>query len=94
VAAAISPDETKAYIANYGDGTVSEIDLVNVQKTRTIAVMSHPASVTFDSNENLWVGGQGGVMKVNVSGWFVASSRGGSGKLNSLTGGRFSSRPV
>jgi YVTN family beta-propeller protein len=84
VAAAISPDETKAYIANYGDGTVSEIDLVNVQKTRTIAVMSHPASVTFDSNENLWVGGQGGVMKVNVSGWFVASSTPIDGTVNGM----------
>jgi YVTN family beta-propeller protein len=85
VAAAISPDETKAYIANYGDGTVSEIDLVNVQKTRTIAVMSHPASVTFDSNGNLWVGGQGAVMNVNVSGWFIASSTPIDGTVNGMS---------
>jgi len=74
VAAVISPSETMAYIANYDDGTISEVDLVGLIQTKTIRVMDHPASLAFDSNWNLWVGGQGSVVNVNVSGWFIASS--------------------
>jgi len=59
VAAVINPAGTLAYVANYARRTISEISLQNVGVTRTLAVAAHPTAVAFDSNGNLWVGGQG-----------------------------------
>jgi YVTN family beta-propeller protein len=74
VAAAINRTETFAYVANYADNTVSEVNLSNLQQTRTIAVMTHPSSLTFDTSGNLWVGGQGSVMMISIPSWAVAST--------------------
>jgi YVTN family beta-propeller protein len=74
VAAAINPTGTLAYIANWGSGTLSEINLSNVQVTRTLNVMAHPTSVVFDSAGNLFVGGQGSVQSVNLSNWSVSNT--------------------
>jgi YVTN family beta-propeller protein len=85
VAAAINPAETMAYIANYQDGTVSEVSLSTLSQTRTIAVMAHPSSVTFDNNGNLWVGGQGSLMNINISNWAVASTTAIDGTVNGMS---------
>ncbi len=74
VAAVINSAGTLAYIANYGSGTISEINLANVQLTRTLSVMSHPTALSYDSSGNLWVGGQGYLKKINISTWAVAST--------------------
>lgn len=74
VAAVINSAGTMAYIANYGSGTISEINLSSVQQSRTIAVGAHPTSVTFDSNGNLWVGGQGLLQSINVTNWSISNS--------------------
>jgi hypothetical protein len=71
VAAVIDPSESLAYIANYGDSTISEVDLGNVHLTRTLGVMTHPTSVAFDSNGNLWVGGQGNLQMIDRTNWAV-----------------------
>jgi YVTN family beta-propeller protein len=85
VAATINSAQTMAYVANYADGTISEVNLSTLQQTRTIPVMSHPASVTFDTNGNLWVGGQGAVMNVDVIHWLVASSEPVNGTINGMS---------
>lgn len=85
IAAVINGSETMAYIANYDDGTISEVDLNALIQTRTIRVMDHPASVAFDSNGNLWVGGQGAVMNVDVFDWLIASSTPVNGTVNGMS---------
>ena len=85
VAAAITTDNTHAYIANYGSGTVSEIDLANVLVSRTIGVMPQPASLVLDTNGNLWIGGQGYLDEVNLASWTVVSSTAVDGTINGLS---------
>jgi YVTN family beta-propeller protein len=74
VAATINPSGTLAYIANYGSGTISEINLQTVQVTRTLSVTTHPTSVAFDSNGNLWVGGQGYLQLINITNWSAGTA--------------------
>ncbi len=74
VAAVINPAGTMAYIANYGSGTISEISLQNVQVTRTLAVAAYPTSVAFDSNGNLWVGGQGSLQLISLLDWSISTT--------------------
>lgn len=71
VSAAINPAGTFAYIANYSDSTISEVNLQTVQNTRTLSVPSHPTAVSFDYNGNLWVGGQGYLQLINIASWTV-----------------------
>lgn len=85
VSAVVNSDQTKAYVANYADGTVSEIDLVNAQKTRDIYVMTHPTAVSIDNTGKLWVGGQGYLKSVNLSTGTVASSIPVDGTVNGLS---------
>lgn len=85
VAAVINSAETMAYVANYADGTVSEINLNTVAATRTLSVMSHPAALAFDSSGNLWVGGQGAVAQVSIPNWSVTSSFSVDGTVNSMS---------
>lgn len=56
---------TKAYVVNYEGGSLVELDLLNLSLLRSMNVMSHPTSITKDSNGNLWVGGQGSIVEVN-----------------------------
>jgi YVTN family beta-propeller protein len=85
VAAAINSAETMAYVANYADNTVSEVNLSTLQQTRIIGVMTHPASLTFDASGNLWVGGQGAVDSINIGSWTVASSTAVNGTVNGMS---------
>jgi hypothetical protein len=85
VAAAINSAETFAYVANYQDGTVSEVDLQNLIQTRVLSVMTHPTSVTFDSNGNLWVGGQGSVSEINLSSWSAGATYPVDGTVNGMS---------
>jgi len=74
VAAAINPAGTLAYIANYGSGTISEVNLANVAVTRTLSVGTHPTAVSFDTNKNLWVGGQGYLQLIDTTNWATSST--------------------
>jgi len=84
VAAVINSAETMAYIANYTDGTVSEVNLSTLAVTRTISVMACPTSLSFDASGNLWIGGQGYVDEVSLSNWVVASSTPVDGTINEM----------
>jgi hypothetical protein len=74
VAATINPAGTLAYIANYGSATISEVDLQNVYVTRTLNVMAHPTTVAYDTNGNLWVGGQGSIQLINTTNWAISAT--------------------
>jgi hypothetical protein len=74
----------KAYVANYGGGTISEVDLTSLTVTRTLTVMSHPTSVTFDTSNNLWVGGQGAIDKISLSGWSISSTTSVDGTVQNM----------
>lgn len=84
VAASISSDESTGYIANYADGTISVVDLVNLQVTRTITVMPHPTALSLDSSGNVWVGGQGSVERINANTRAVDSTIQIDGSVNSM----------
>jgi len=72
VAAALSTSKL-LYVANYGDGTISEVDTTNLIQNRTLAVVQHPTSVAFDPSGTLWVGGQGSICPVSISNWSVGT---------------------
>ena len=84
VAAVINSSETTAYIANYGSGTISEVNLVSLAVTRNLSVMAHPTTLAFDSSGNLWVGGQGYVQKITLSSWSVASTTAVDGTIQTM----------
>lgn len=81
----IKPDETKAYVANYGDGTIAEISLTTMSLIRTAAVGVHPAALDFDpSGSALWVGGEGYLKKVDLNTLGVVSTVAVGGSVTSL----------
>ena len=54
-------------MANYGDGTVSEVDLNAMRVVATAAVGGHPTSVSTASDGSVWVGGNGYIAKLSGS---------------------------
>jgi hypothetical protein len=54
-------------VANYGDGTVSEVDLNAMRVIGTAAVGGHPTSVSTASDGSVWLGGNGYIAKLNGS---------------------------
>ena len=53
----ISPDGKRAYVANYGDHTVSVVDAITESVTATVAVSDHPETLAVSHNgERLYVG--------------------------------------
>jgi len=83
VAAVVGPNKL-VYVANYGSGTISEVDPVNLVQTRTLQVMANPTSLNFDASGTLWVGGQGYLDSVNVSSWSVTSSTAVDGTISQM----------
>jgi hypothetical protein len=83
VAAALAPNGL-VYVANYLDGTVSEVNTTTMLQTRTIAVMPNPTSVSFDATGNLWVGGQGYVDEVSIPNWAITSTIAVDGTVNQM----------
>ena len=74
-----------AYVANWTDGTVSEINLKTVTQSRVLAVGTHPSSLWYDApTGSLWVGGQGAMTKVSISSWGVTETIPVDGTVTSL----------
>jgi hypothetical protein len=74
------------YPPNWGDGTISEIDLQDVTQTRTVAVGTQPSSLWYDAAGNdLWVGGQGMIVEVSLASWSVIKTIPVDGTVTSLT---------
>jgi len=83
VAAVVAPSGL-IYVANYGSGTISEVNTTTLQQTRTLAVMANPTSLAFDASGNLWVGGQGYVDEVSIPNWTVTNSTPVDGTINQM----------
>jgi hypothetical protein len=85
VAIAIKQDEKKAYIANYGSSSLSEIDLSAMVQLRSANVGSSPSTVAMDpSGTSVWVGGLNFVEKVDLGTFTVTNTFPVTGQVNSL----------
>jgi hypothetical protein len=73
-----------AYVANYDDGTISEVNLTSLQQTRMLQVMPHPTSLAWGQNGALWVGGQGAAQQINISTWSTGPSHAVDGTISGM----------
>jgi hypothetical protein len=85
MALTLNSASTYAYVANYGSGTLSEVDLSTEAVTRTATGLSGALSVAMDpSGSYVWVGGTNYIYKVSVSTFAVVSSVSVAGSVTSL----------
>jgi hypothetical protein len=69
-----------AYVANYADSTVSQVDLKAGTTTVTIPVGGQPTSVALTSGGILWVGGAGFLTQINTANMSVVGTESAPGK--------------
>lgn len=85
VAVILKSDETLTYIANYGSGTVSEINLSTLAIGRTVAVGANPQTLSIDpGGSSLWVAGQGYLKKIDFGTFTVTNTVNIFGTVTSL----------
>jgi len=63
-----------AYVANYADRTVSQVNLVSGTTSATLPVGGQPTSVVLTSGGILWVGGAGFLTEINASNMSVVGT--------------------
>jgi len=80
----LSPDNSLAYVANYGDSTVSVLNLSTNSVIGTYPVGMQPLSLNVDGSGNLWVGGVAYIKELSVSTYQVLQSISVSGEATSL----------
>jgi YVTN family beta-propeller protein len=81
----LKSDGTRAYVANYGSGTVAEIDLTTQTSGRTISVGSNPQSLTMDPAGNaVWVAGQSYIKKIDLTTFTVTATQSVAGTVTSV----------
>lgn len=66
-ALALSADQSVAYVANSGDGTVSSVNLTSYSQTGNVYVGSVPQAVEVAPDGSIWVGGNGFISHLNSS---------------------------
>jgi hypothetical protein len=74
VALAVSSNGSTAYVANFTDGTVTEVNLSTYTSVTTITVGGKPTSVALASNGTLWVGGAGFLTEINTQNMTVTAT--------------------
>lgn len=85
MALALNSASTFAYVANYGSGTLSEINLSTRSVTRTATGLAGALSVAMDpSGSYVWVGGANYIYKVSLSTFSLVSSVSVAGSVTSL----------
>jgi YVTN family beta-propeller protein len=80
VALAVSADGSTAYVANYTDGTVTQVNLTTGTVTATIAVGTQPTSIALTAAGTLWVGGVGFLSQLNANPMSVVATEAVTGK--------------
>ena len=81
----LKADQSKAYVANSADSTVSEINLTNNTQSRVALVGTSPVALTMDpSGTALWVGGLNYINKLDLSSFQVVSTFPATGQVTSL----------
>jgi len=82
---AVPFNATKAYVANLGSATVSEINLATNVQARTVAVGSSPAALVMDpSGTSFWVGGNGYISQVDTTSFAVTKTYSVAGQVTGL----------
>jgi hypothetical protein len=85
VAVQVKSDNSAAWVADYGDGTIDQINLNTPSVSKVIVVGSHPAALAYDATNNLlWVGGYNYIAKVDLSSFAIAGTISVSGQVTSL----------
>lgn len=75
----------KAYVANYGSGTLSEVDLSALNVSRTANVGTGAQSVAMDPGGSaVWVGGSGYLKKVDLTTFTMVATISVNGSVSSL----------
>jgi DNA-binding beta-propeller fold protein YncE len=75
MAVALNSGATKAYVANYGSGTLSEVDLSSLTVSRTATIGTASQSVAMDpSGSAVWVGGANYLKKVDTGTFAVTAT--------------------
>lgn len=82
--AAVLADGSKAYVTNYGDGTVSEVDLSQNGQTRVVSVGIQPSTISLDASGHAWVGGNGFVAKLDLASMTLLEYRPVTGRVTGL----------
>jgi YVTN family beta-propeller protein len=80
VALAVSSDGGTAYVANYKDSTVAQVNLKTGTATETISVGGKPTSVALTSAGILWAGGMGFLTEINTQTMSVVATEAVTGK--------------
>jgi YVTN family beta-propeller protein len=84
VALAVSSNGNTAYVANYTDGMVTEVNLGTDTPVTTIAVGGQPTSVALTAAGTLWVGGAGFLTEINTSNMSVVATESSSRTISAL----------
>jgi len=85
VTVVLNSNQTKAYVANYGGATLSEIDLNTNTQTRVASVGAQPAALAMDPGGTaLWVGGQNYISKLDLNSLSAIQSISVSGQVTSV----------
>ncbi len=85
VAVQVKSDSSAAWVADYGDGTIDQINLNTPAVSKVIVIGSHPAALAYDSTNNLlWVGGYNYIAKLDLSSFAIAGTISVSGQVTSL----------
>jgi YVTN family beta-propeller protein len=81
-----SSDGTTAYVANYADSTVTQVNLATNAPTTTVAAGGQPTSVALTAAGVLWVGGAGFLTEINTSNMSVVATESTSGRTIAALG--------
>ena len=84
-AVTLNSNQTYAYVADYGDGTLYEINLSNNSVSRTATVGTAAQSVAMDPGGSaVWVGGSGYLKKVDLTSFSVVNTVSVNGTVTSV----------
>lgn len=85
IAVAVNSIGTMAYVANYGSGTLSEVNLSTYAVARTATVGAGVQSVSMDPSGNyVWVGGPNYLKEISLSTFTVVATESVTGTVTSL----------
>jgi YVTN family beta-propeller protein len=85
VTAVLDANQANAYVANYGSGSVSQINLTSFAQTRAIPVGASPSALAMDpSGTALWVGGLNYIEEISLSTYLPIKNFPVSGQVTSL----------
>jgi DNA-binding beta-propeller fold protein YncE len=82
----LNSSNTKAYVANFGSASISEVSLTSpYTQTRVANVGSSPAALVMDpSGNSIWVGGSNYISQIDLTSFAVSSTIAVTGQVTAL----------